>query len=199
MLVFNGLCLSLCPRLLRGSQAVFSRAEDATDQAQLIHSELSGFGAFLLLQQAADGQTTAVTVGPADGQRTHHKDWLAAREHEIKRSNHYLTVDRWKYESTDKWSMYRKAVCTWCNAAAVLNALNVCGQTSSLLTFGSWVSARLSIMEWIRSSRGWGDLGDACDWYEPSVPCKLKENLEEMIFCSHKKRKSFVVTAGRHM
>lgn len=60
--------LFACTCLLRGGQAVLRGAEDAADQAQLVHGELCSFGAFFLLQQAADGETAAVAAGSGEKQ-----------------------------------------------------------------------------------------------------------------------------------
>lgn len=57
-----------CTCLLGGDQAVLGRAEDAADEAELVHGELGSLGALLLLQQAADGQTAAAAARPADGE-----------------------------------------------------------------------------------------------------------------------------------
>lgn len=53
----------VCARLLCGSQAVLCSAEDAANQAELVHGELCSFRAFFLLQQTADGKTPTVTAG----------------------------------------------------------------------------------------------------------------------------------------
>lgn len=62
-------CVCVCTCLLGGDQAVLGRAEDAADEAELVHGELGSLGDLLLLQQAADGQTPAVAAGPADGEQ----------------------------------------------------------------------------------------------------------------------------------
>lgn len=61
------MCVHTC--LLRGDQAVLGRAEDAADEAELVHGELGSLGDLLLLQQAADGQTPAVAARPAEGEQ----------------------------------------------------------------------------------------------------------------------------------
>lgn len=61
-------CVRACTCLLRGDQAVFGRAEDAADEAELVHGELGRLRALLLLQQAADGQAAAVAARPAEGE-----------------------------------------------------------------------------------------------------------------------------------
>lgn len=65
--VYENVCVCTC--LLCGSQAVLGSAEDATDQAELIHGELCCFGAFFLLQQTADGKTPTVTAGSGERDR----------------------------------------------------------------------------------------------------------------------------------
>lgn len=61
-------CVRACTCLLGGDQAVLGRAEDAADEAELVHGELGSLGDLLLLQQAADGQTAAAAARPAEGE-----------------------------------------------------------------------------------------------------------------------------------
>lgn len=68
-----------CTCLLRGGQAVLRSAEDAADQAQLVHGELCSFGAFFLLQQAADGETAAVAAGSGEKQTDVTREWKSER------------------------------------------------------------------------------------------------------------------------
>lgn len=49
--------------LLGGGQTVLRCAQDAADEAQLLHSELGRFGALLLLEEAADGQASTAACG----------------------------------------------------------------------------------------------------------------------------------------
>lgn len=56
-----------CTCLLRGDQAVLGRAQDAADEAELIHGELGRLGDLLLLQKAADGESAAVAARPVRG------------------------------------------------------------------------------------------------------------------------------------
>lgn len=57
----------MCTCLLCCSQTVLRSAQNATDQAELVYSELCCFRDFFFFQQAADGKTPAVSAG--SGQR----------------------------------------------------------------------------------------------------------------------------------
>lgn len=56
-----------CLHLLGGCQTVFSRTQDATDQAELLYRELGHLGSLLFFQQAGDSQPTAATGRPGGG------------------------------------------------------------------------------------------------------------------------------------